>query len=124
MCSSDLRNLIVNAIEHSEGKPVDITVAATNDAVSVGVRDYGQGIPRENWDSVFSRFWRADPSRQRTLGGTGLGLAIANDDAHLHGGMIELWGSVGQGAHFVLTLPCAPDQPFEAPAIEVEVADA
>ena len=43
---------------------------------------------------------------------------------NLHGGMIELWGSVGQGAHFVLTLPCAPDQPFEAPAIEVEVADA
>lgn len=117
-----VRNLIANAIEHSEGKPVDITVAATDDAVSVGVRDYGHGIAPEDWQSVFSRFWRADPARQRTLGGTGLGLAIAADDAHLHGGTIDVWGAIGSGAHFVLTLPLDEDQPFERPAIEVDHA--
>ncbi len=113
-----VRNLIVNAIEHSESKPVRVTLLASDDAVSVGVRDYGQGIAQEDLERVFSRFWRADPSRQRTLGGTGLGLAISADDAHLHGGTIDVWGAPGLGAHFVLTLPHELDQPFERPAIE------
>jgi two-component system sensor histidine kinase MtrB len=54
---------------------------------------------------VFNRFWRADPARARTTGGTGLGLAIALEDAHLHGGWLQVWGEPGEGAHFRLTLP-------------------
>lgn len=114
-----IRNLVANAIEHSDRRPVEITVAATEDAVSVGVRDYGHGIAEPDWEAVFSRFWRADPARQRTLGGTGLGLAIAADDAQLHGGSIDVWGALGQGAHFVLTLPRHAGQQFQRPAIEV-----
>ena len=54
---------------------------------------------------VFNRFWRADPARARTTGGTGLGLAIALEDAHLHGGWLQVWGEPGVGANFRLTLP-------------------
>ncbi|MFC7766175.1 ATP-binding protein [Leucobacter soli] len=56
---------------------------------------------------VFDRFWRADPSRKRTLGGTGLGLAIAQEDAAVHGGTLEAWSRLGEGSHFLLTLPRA-----------------
>lgn len=54
---------------------------------------------------VFNRFWRADPARARTSGGTGLGLSIAMEDAHLHGGWLQAWGTPGGGAQFRLTLP-------------------
>lgn len=100
-----IRNLLNNAIDHSEGRPIDVTLAETEDAVSVGVRDYGVGIARQYWNRVFDRFWRADPSRSRIRGGTGLGLSIAKEDANLHGGEIRVWGELGEGANFVLTLP-------------------
>ena len=54
---------------------------------------------------VFDRFWRADPSRRRTIGGTGLGLAISLEDAALHGGRLEVWSEPGSGSRFVVTLP-------------------
>jgi two-component system sensor histidine kinase MtrB len=54
---------------------------------------------------VFNRFWRADPSRVRRSGGTGLGLAIALEDAKLHGGRLDCWGSPGEGSCFRLTIP-------------------
>ena len=100
-----LRNLIGNAIEHGEGKPVVVTVDSNQQAVAVGVRDFGMGIAAEDAARVFDRFWRADPSRKRTLGGTGLGLAISLGDAKLHGGDLAVWSEPGRGAHFVLTLP-------------------
>jgi len=100
-----IRNLIANAIEHSEGKPVVVEVASSDEAVSIGVRDSGTGISEENLERIFDRFWRADPSRTRTLGGSGLGLAISLEDARLHGGTLKVWGRPGQGAHFVLTVP-------------------
>ena len=100
-----IRNLLTNAIDHSESKPVDVTIAHNDDAVSIGVRDYGVGISSQYWNRVFDRFWRADPSRSRIRGGTGLGLSIAKEDANLHGGEIRVWGELGKGAHFVLTLP-------------------
>lgn len=100
-----VRNLITNAIDHSESKPVDISADETGDAVSIGVRDYGVGLAQQYWSRVFDRFWRADPSRSRIRGGTGLGLSIAKEDAILHGGDIRVWGEPGAGAHFVLTIP-------------------
>lgn len=100
-----LRNLLVNAVEHAEGTPVEVTVAADAHAVAVTVRDRGVGMTTTEVEHVFDRFWRADPARARTTGGTGLGLAISLEDAHLHGGWLEAWGRQGRGASFRLTLP-------------------
>ncbi|TWD82163.1 two-component system sensor histidine kinase MtrB [Kribbella amoyensis] len=104
-----LRNLVGNAIEHSEGLPIRISTATDDDAAAVAVRDHGVGFRAEEAEMVFSRFWRADPARARTTGGTGLGLSIALEDARLHGGRLDAWGAPGDGAYFRLTLPRSPD---------------
>jgi two-component system, OmpR family, sensor histidine kinase MtrB len=100
-----LRNLLVNAVEHGEGRDAVVTVAEDSAAVAVAVRDYGIGLSPGEDRLVFDRFWRADPARARTTGGTGLGLAIALEDARIHGGWLEAWGEVGRGSVFRLTLP-------------------
>jgi two-component system, OmpR family, sensor histidine kinase MtrB len=100
-----LRNLLVNAVEHGEGKDVYVTVAGDRDTVAVAVRDHGVGLASGQEQLVFERFWRADPARARTTGGTGLGLAIALEDAHLHGGWLQAWGERGRGSVFRLTVP-------------------
>src|ERR1700759_4417356 len=100
-----LRNLIANAIDHAEHKPVQIRMGYDEDTVAVTVRDYGVGLRSGEEKLVFSRFWRSDPSRVRRSGGTGLGLAISVEDARLHQGRLEAWGEPGNGACFRLTLP-------------------
>ncbi len=100
-----LRNLVANAIDHSEHKPVTIRMAADIDSVAVTVRDRGVGLRPGEEKLVFNRFWRADPSRKRHSGGTGLGLAISVEDARLHQGRLEAWGEPGKGALFRLTVP-------------------
>ena len=100
-----LRNLVGNAVEHAEGRPVELTLACDETAVAVTVRDHGVGLNPGEEKLVFNRFWRADPSRARQTGGTGLGLSIGLEDARLHGGWLEAWGAHGQGAQFRLTLP-------------------
>jgi two-component system sensor histidine kinase MtrB len=104
-----LRNLVLNAVEHGEGRSIDITVGADDEAVAVTVRDHGVGLRPGESSLVFNRFWRADPSRARTVGGTGLGLSIALEDVRLHGGWLEAWGEPGDGACFRLTLPRTAD---------------
>ncbi|MET0725458.1 MAG: MtrAB system histidine kinase MtrB [Leifsonia sp.] len=100
-----LRNLLGNAIEHGEQRPIVVSVDSNATDVAIGVRDYGIGMTPEAAAHVFDRFWRADPSRQRTIGGTGLGLAIALEDAVVHGGTIEVWSQPGAGSNFLLVLP-------------------
>ena len=100
-----VRNLLVNAVEHGEGRPVEVTVAGGPDAAAVVVRDHGVGLQPGEAGLVFTRFWRGDPSRARTTGGTGLGLAIALEDARLHGGTLQAGGAPGRGTAFRLTLP-------------------
>jgi two-component system sensor histidine kinase MtrB len=100
-----LRNLLGNSVEHGEGKPIVVTVDSNQTAAAVTVRDYGIGMSEAQVGRVFDRFWRADPSRQRTIGGTGLGLAIALEDAVLHHGALEVWSEPGNGTCFRLTLP-------------------
>ncbi len=100
-----LRNLVGNAIEHGAGHPVEITLAANRTAAAVTVRDLGVGLSSAEAQHVFDRFWRADPSRVRTVGGSGLGLSISLEDARLHGGWLQVWGQPGSGAQFRLTLP-------------------
>lgn len=102
-----LRNLLTNALEHGEGQPVEVTLAATHQVVACSVRDHGIGLSAEQAERVFDRFWRADPSRARTTGGTGLGLAIAQEDARMHGGWLQVGAAQGQGACFRLLLPRA-----------------
>jgi two-component system sensor histidine kinase MtrB len=102
-----LRNLVGNAIEHGAGHPVEITLAAHRSAAAVTVRDHGVGLTPAEAQHVFDRFWRADPSRVRTVGGSGLGLSISLEDARLHGGWLQVWGAPGSGAQFRLTLPLA-----------------
>jgi two-component system sensor histidine kinase MtrB len=100
-----LRNLVSNAIDHAEGEPVQVQIAGSDDSIAVVVRDHGVGLTESQVFLVFDRFWRGDPSRARTTGGTGLGLAISKEDARLHNGDLEAWGSPGQGASFRLTVP-------------------
>lgn len=103
-----LRNLVANAIEHGEGRPVQIAVGSNDEAVAVSVRDHGIGLDPEKLELVFNRFWRADPARARTTGGSGLGLAISLEDARIHGGDLSAWGEPGHGSCFRLTLPRTP----------------
>lgn len=100
-----LQNLLGNAIDHGEGRPIAVWIDSDEDAVAIAVRDYGIGMAPASVKRVFDRFWRADPSRQRSTGGTGLGLAIALEDAALHGGRLEVWSNPGEGSCFRLTLP-------------------
>ncbi|MCW2544870.1 MAG: periplasmic sensor signal transduction histidine kinase [Frankiales bacterium] len=100
-----VRNLLNNALEHGEGRPVEISVAKGEDCAAIRVRDHGVGLKRGEAGLVFTRFWRGDPSRTRATGGTGLGLAIALEDARLHGGTLQAWGEPGKGAVFLLTVP-------------------
>jgi two-component system sensor histidine kinase MtrB len=100
-----MRNLISNALDHADGKSIEIECVETGTDVAISVRDHGAGMEEASLTRVFDRFWRADPSRARTRGGTGLGLSIALEDARLHNGELDAWGAVGDGANFVLTLP-------------------
>jgi two-component system, OmpR family, sensor histidine kinase MtrB len=100
-----LRNLLGNALDHGEGKPVVITIGYDEHAVAVTVRDHGVGLRPGEPGLVFNRFWRGDTSRSRLTGGTGLGLAISLEDARLHDGWLQAWGERGRGAQFRLTLP-------------------
>jgi len=100
-----LQNLLGNAIDHGEGLPIDVYVDSDAEAVAIAVRDHGIGMSSADMARVFDRFWRADPSRRRTTGGTGLGLAIAQEDAAVHGGLLDVWSEPGQGSCFRLTLP-------------------
>lgn len=118
-----LRNLVVNAVEHGEGKDVVVRFGVAGGAVAIVVRDYGVGLKPGEATRVFSRFWRADPARARTTGGTGLGLSIAVEDARLHGGWLQAWGEPGGGSQFRLTLPRTADEPLRGSPIPLEPED-
>jgi len=100
-----VRNLVTNAIDYADSSDVVILVDANEEGGALAVRDYGVGLRPGDEVRVFNRFWRADPSRARTSGGTGLGLSISLEDARLHGGWLQAWGTPGGGAQFRLTLP-------------------
>ncbi|MFG1953611.1 MtrAB system histidine kinase MtrB [Micromonospora sp. NPDC048830] len=119
-----LRNLVGNAVEHGEGKPVRIALGQDETAVAITVRDHGVGLKPGEEKLVFNRFWRADPSRARQTGGTGLGLSISLEDARLHGGWLEAWGAPRQGAQFRLTLPARAGDRLTTSPLRLVPADA
>ncbi len=114
-----VRNLIANAIDHSEGNPVHVALAQNDEAVAVTVTDRGVGLKPGQEELVFNRFWRADKSRKRHSGGTGLGLAIAREDAQLHHGILDAAGVSGVGSQFRLVLPRHPDEGFRHAPVEL-----
>ena len=118
-----IRNLVVNALEHAEARPVRILVVGGETAVAVEVSDRGIGLTEEQAAHVFDRFWRADTARVRKSGGTGLGLTIAREDALLHGGRLQCVGREGVGATFLLTIPRDAGETWTSP-IQLRVAAA
>lgn len=118
-----VRNLLGNAIEHGEGRPIVVAVDSNESAISLSVRDYGLGMTEEQTARAFDRFWRGDPSRMRTIGGTGLGLAISLEDAVAHGGMLDVWSKPGAGTVFRLTVPRTSDAAAVVPPLPLEPDD-
>jgi len=118
-----LLNLLGNAIDHGESQPIVVYIDSDKDAVAIAVRDYGVGMTPAQMERVFDRFWRADPSRQRTTGGTGLGLAISLEDAVLHGGWLEVWSAPGEGSCFRLTLPRVRGAELRSSPLELPPVD-
>ncbi|GAA1927676.1 ATP-binding protein [Nocardioides hwasunensis] len=117
-------NLVANAVAYSNsGSRVVVTTRSEGEQVQVSVVDQGIGIPAEDIDRIFERFYRVDPARHRSTGGTGLGLAIVKHVAATHGGDISVWSVQGQGSTFTLTLPRNPEpgQSLGRPSTPVEV---
>jgi two-component system sensor histidine kinase SenX3 len=113
-------NLVANAVAYSpDGSSVVVSAAAHEEAVDISVTDRGIGIPADELDRIFERFYRVDPARQRSTGGTGLGLSIVKHVAASHGGEVRVWSVEGQGSTFTLTLPRKPGPMAEATHTDV-----
>ncbi len=103
-----LNNLIANAIQYSpDGSRVGIGVSDRDGVVEIAVTDQGVGIPEDEVERVFERFYRSDPARSRNTGGTGLGLSIVKHVVQNHGGDIRVWSQPGRGSTFTIRLPSA-----------------
>ncbi|KRF21238.1 histidine kinase [Nocardioides sp. Soil797] len=99
-------NLVANAVNYSPDRSaVLVSARANDDSVDIAITDQGIGIPQEEIDRIFERFYRVDPARHRSTGGTGLGLSIVKHVAATHGGDIRVWSVEGQGSTFTLSLP-------------------
>jgi two-component system sensor histidine kinase SenX3 len=100
-------NLVENAVRYSpENSRVSVTVdGSADDTVRISVADRVMGIPSQEIDRIFERFYRVDPARARATGGTGLGLSIVKHVAASHGGSVEVWSEPGTGSTFTLVLP-------------------
>ena len=101
-----LVNLLDNALRYTPaGGQISLTAGITADGVEMVVKDTGPGIPQEDLDHLFERFYRGDKSRQREEGGSGLGLAIAKSLVESQGGEIRVESKPGEGAAFIIELP-------------------
>lgn len=101
-----LMNVISNAIKYTpDSGNIAVSAVVANDKVRINVNDNGIGIPPEDMDRIFERFYRVDKARSRESGGTGLGLAIAKEIVTLHGGSISLSSKSGEGTQVAIILP-------------------
>ncbi len=118
-------NLVANAVAYSEeGSTVLVRARAVSGFVEISVVDQGIGIPSEDIDRIFERFYRVDPARHRSTGGTGLGLSIVKHVAATHGGDVRVWSVEGQGSTFTLSLPQHATYDTETGAAGSPVTDA
>lgn len=112
-----VHNLIANAIQYSpDGFRVGIGVTNSDGVVEIAVTDQGVGIPENERDRVFERFFRVDNARSRHTGGTGLGLSIVKHAVQNHGGDVRVWSQQGSGSTFTIRLPEASRAPSPAAA--------
>lgn len=101
-----LKNLIENAVIYSdEGRPVKVIAGIDEDVAEITIKDKGPGIPQEDLDRIFERFYRIDPSRSRNTGGTGLGLSIAKHIVQKHLGELTVDSELGVGSTFTIRIP-------------------
>lgn len=116
MLVSAVHNLIANAIQYSVAPArVGVGVSERDDVVEIAVTDQGIGIPEEELDRVFERFFRVDQARARATGGTGLGLSIVKHVAQNHGGDVRVWSQPGRGSTFTIRIPRVVDEQSAAP---------
>ncbi len=107
-----IANLVRNALVHTpSGTPVEIHVGAESGSALLEVRDHGRGLPGDEPEQLFERFWRADPGRERGAGGAGLGLSIVRAFVEAHGGRVVAANAPGGGASFTVRLPLAGHAP-------------
>ena len=107
-----LANLLRNAVVHTPpGTPVAVAVAPLGDDIRIRVRDHGPGLPTEDPDALFDRFWRAEPGRERGPAGSGLGLAIVAGIVEAHHGRVHAENAPDGGACFTVLLPAAAPEP-------------
>jgi two-component system sensor histidine kinase SenX3 len=105
-----LRNLIDNAVRYSpEGTRVGVGVRERDGMAQISVTDQGPGIPEDEQDRIFERFYRVDTARSRQTGGTGLGLSIVKHVMSQHGGEVTVWSQAGRGSTFTLSIPQIED---------------
>src|SRR5262249_19423152 len=101
-----LANLLRNALVHTpEGTPIEVSAARGDGEVRVEVRDHGPGLPTDDPNEIFERFWRSEGGRKQGRAGAGLGLAIVAGIVDAHRGRVEAANAPDGGASFVVHLP-------------------
>jgi signal transduction histidine kinase len=104
-----VKNLVGNAVQYNRpGGSVSVTIESRDGHQVLTVTDTGIGIPRQDLQRVFERFYRVDAARSRETGGTGLGLSIVRHAVERHGGSIRVDSLLGEGTTFTVTLPVEP----------------
>lgn len=105
-----VQNLLDNAIRYSPARSlITVSAAQVKDSIRIEVTDEGIGIPAEELNRIFERFYQVDPARSRKSDGSGLGLAIVKNLVEAHDGRIEVRSTVGKGSTFTLYLPYVKD---------------
>jgi two-component system OmpR family sensor kinase len=114
-----LANLLRNALVHTPaGTPIEVSVESDDGGVRLEVRDHGPGLPSDDPQALFERFWRAEGGRERGKAGAGLGLAIVAAIVDAHGGEVAAANAPGGGAVFAVQLPPADaPRPADEPAV-------
>ena len=110
-------NLLENALKYGNrpGLTVDLYVERAGPNLHVQVTDNGPGIPREDQEHIFERFYRVHKDRSRETGGTGLGLSIVKNVVQAHGGTVSVRSIPGEGSTFTVALPAQQPAPVAPP---------
>ncbi len=124
--TSAMFNLLDNAVKFSnpEGGSVSVGIREVHGQVEVEVADGGIGIPRQDLDRIFERFYRVDRGRSRMTGGTGLGLSMVRTIVANHRGRVSVESTEGEGATFTMEFPLIPDSGDDPPADDTAPASA
>jgi len=101
-----ISNIVENGIKYTpRGGTVKVDVDADHHYAYITIKDTGVGIPENEQDKIFNRFYRVDKTRDRDTGGTGLGLAISHSTVMLHNGSIRVSSTPDEGSTFTIRLP-------------------